>query len=225
PAHGLGMAEAVADARLPGGRYFCGIEEGLEQADAAEPDLWPGDVVDGEGPAGEGQDLIERLAGIGLAEEFQPRLLVFDRLAVVLAEDGAKIGVRGGYADQLVLEVLLGDRQGEIGPQAILDAIVGRGQQELAAELLAGQIEERSGGQQQRRADPRHGARLDETHQRCVALGGRSHLLRSREALIAGSSSRRATISSSRHSNWPGRSAFHSALSVMALAASLPATR
>ena len=96
----FGVAEAIADARAPGGGHVGRVEEGLEQADAAEADVRGVDVVDGERPAGEGQHLVERGVGIGLAEQFEAGLLELDRAAVALAEDGAEIGVGGGLAEQ-----------------------------------------------------------------------------------------------------------------------------
>ena len=52
-----------------------------------------------EGAAGEGQDLVERGVGVGLAEQLEAGLLVLLRTAVALAEDGAEIAVGGGHAE------------------------------------------------------------------------------------------------------------------------------
>ena len=110
-------------------------------------------------------------AGVGLAEQLEAGLVVLDRNAVLLAEDRAEIGVGAGHAEHAVVEIGFGDRQGEIGPQAVFDAVVGGGQQQLAAELLAGEIEIGAGGQQQRRRDALHGAALDQPDHGAAALG------------------------------------------------------
>ena len=174
------MAETVADTGPPGGGHLGRFEEFFEQTDASETDRRRRNIVDGQCPARKSQHLVKRVAGIGLTEQFQPRLFMFDRVAVVLAEDGAEVGVGGRHAHHLVLDVLLGDGQREIGTETIFHAVAGGGEQKVAAELLAGEIEEGTGGQQQRRSDARDGSRLDQPDQRRVSLRGRFHASASR---------------------------------------------
>ena len=52
-----------------------------------------------EGVAGEGEDLVERGVGIGLAEELEAGLFVLLGTGVALAIDGAEIAEGGGGAE------------------------------------------------------------------------------------------------------------------------------
>ena len=59
------------------------------------------DAEDREGVAGEGEDLVERGVGVGLAEELEAGLFVLLRTGVALAVDGAEIAEGGGRAEGL----------------------------------------------------------------------------------------------------------------------------
>ena len=110
------------------------------------------DVVDGERPAGEGQHLVERRVGIGLAEKFEARLLELDRRRRRLAEDRAEIGVGGGRADMPSSRYAAAIGSVKSGRRQYSTPLLAVVSNRLAAELLAGEIEEGPGRQQQRRA-------------------------------------------------------------------------
>ena len=211
-----GAVEVLDQAALPGGRQVERGDQRREQADVAHADFGIGGAVLAHAVEREREAFGVGGLAVGAAERLDPGLQQFRAAVAAVAEHRAEIAIGRGTAGRGFFQVLAADRDGEVRAQAQLAAARVAGDEERAAQLLAGQLEEIVGRLQHGGLDAQVSRALVEVHEPVRAIGSRRSggaiachvsVLRSRgseRGLVAGQTSPRHRYPSFRPSRVGG---------------------
>ena len=143
--------DAAAQTPPPRLRNFQRIEHGVEQAGVAEPRHERAAPGRGRRLHGEREHLRVGRFGVPAPETLEPGLRLLADLACASAENRAEIGIFGDFAGLVRAEIGATDGDRIFGPEAqLLTRSVG-GEEQAAADLLAGHIEKDRRRMQDRR--------------------------------------------------------------------------
>jgi hypothetical protein len=146
--------EVLDQPALPGrGKIERGDQRG-EQADIADPDIRPFDAVMRGRLDPEGHHLGVRRGLVRPPEGFDAGLQNFRRTVAAVAVDRPEIAKTLRRASDLRGEIVAGDGNGEVRTQAQFAALGVDGEIHVAADVLAGEVEERLGRLQDRWRNP-----------------------------------------------------------------------